>query len=79
MPDQPADHGEFGPSGKYYVVEPYDVQKRKHSFPPRGICRKCESNPVLRKDNCVREHNNAPWQRCPGSGQPPLGLPYANR
>jgi hypothetical protein len=74
---KPADHGEYGPSGKYYVVASYAEQKAKGwAGPPRGICRACETNPVLRKDNCVRVHNSAPYTRCRGSEQPSLGLPY---
>ena len=76
---EPVDHGEYGPSGKYYVVEPYDVQYAKGHRPPRGICRKCESNPALRRDNCMRDHKDKPYHHCPGSGQPSLGLPHALR
>lgn len=69
-------HAQQGPSGKWYEVLPYAEQKRKRPYsPPRGICRVCESNPVLRRDNCVREHKIRPYERCGGSSQPSLGLP----
>jgi hypothetical protein len=69
-------NAEMGRSGKWYEVLPYEEQKRKDPYTtPRGICRVCESNPVLRKDNRIREHNSAPWTRCDGSDRPSLGLP----
>ena len=68
-------HAQQGKSGKWYEVLPYHEQKRKSSFTPRGICQECESNPQLRVDNCVREHNCAPYIRCKGSSLPSLGLP----